>query len=225
MRYLGGKQRIGKEIAAIINGFLSEGGTYCEPFCGMLGVGRRIKADARYFSDVHEDLILFLQAIQAGWEPPDFISEEEYKQLRHAEPSALRGFAGFGFAFAGTWFRGYAKDNRGDDYAGAAKRGASKLARDIRNAEIRQLSFTDAPVATVTYCDPPYVGTTAYAQTPAFDSKAFWQWVRERPGYVFVSEYNAPDWVDLFWEKRVSTVSGKGSSARQTEKLFFINNA
>lgn len=64
-----------------------------EAFCGYCYVGERVRCSKRYFSDLNLDLILMWQALQNGWKPPTELSEEEYKALRDAPPSPLRGFA------------------------------------------------------------------------------------------------------------------------------------
>ena len=46
---------------------------------------------------------------------PFQLMEEEYKNLKTSEPSALRGFVGYFLSFGGKWFGGYApKYQRGD---------------------------------------------------------------------------------------------------------------
>jgi len=228
MQYLGGKQRLGKTIAGFVNEFAAVFGaeTYAEPFCGMVGVGRHVTVANRLFRDIHPDLIMFLQSIQMGWTPPENVTEDEYKRLRHAPPSALRGFVGFGCSFGGKWFGGFARDSTGTNYAVSQARSASvKMADDLVGSSIECGVYQDTPEAGITYCDPPYVGTTGYSGTGKFDHSAFWEWVRNRRGVVIVSEYEGPKWMDVLWEKHVKCMlkrdakSGEADTAR-TEKLF-----
>lgn len=119
MRYLGGKSKIAKRLAAKILESTPRRELLIEPFCGG---GSMTAALAPHFkhvqaSDISEDLILMWKALQEGWEPPQNVTEEEYKALRHAEPSALRGFVGFSCSFGGCWFLSWAKNARGDNYA------------------------------------------------------------------------------------------------------------
>lgn len=231
MRYLGGKQRIGKTIAGFINNLVicDKLASYAEPFCGMCGVGRHVIAAERRFSDEHLDLVLLLKAVCSGWEPPDVIAEEQYAELRNSEPSALRGFAGFGCSFGGKFFNGYARYSNGRDFTGEAKRAVIKIANDLVGCTIEHNDYGDTPNADITYCDPPYDGTTGYS-VGAFDSGEFWRWVRDRPGHVFVSEYTAPDWVGLpFWQKPVKTTLARNSKPGaaendRVEKLYWIQN-
>lgn len=74
-------------------------------------------------------------------------------------------------------------------------------------------------------CDPPYEGTTKYAND--FDHNLFWNWVRNisKQGHtVFVSEYNAPDDFVCVWEKEAKSslsANGKiGGNKVSVEKLF-----
>ena len=227
MRYLGGKQRLGRTIAEYVQLILDLDGltTYCEPFCGMLGVGRRVRAPVRIFRDIHPDLVLLLRAVRDGWAPPSTLTESEYKILRAADPSALRGFAGFACSFGGKWFAGYARDATGLNYAAGQSQSAVKMAPDLAGAVINWGHYSRSPAADLTYCDPPYAGTTPYKGTPPFDHGQFWAWVHDRRGVVLVSEYTAPAWMEVIWEKPVKctikreATAASGKNAR-TEKLF-----
>ena len=229
MRYLGGKARIGKSLASIINRLAVEvnAKTYSEPFCGMLGVGRHVEVGRRLFSDIHPDLVLFLKALQQGWLPPQSLGEEEYKELKRQKPSALRAFAGFGCSFAGKFFGGYARDATTTSYAPIARRSAEKLSKFIRGSDLFECrEYTKTPLCDIVYCDPPYSGTTGYS-TGGFDHEKFWDWVRHRSksSIVLVSEYAAPKDFDSVWTKGVKTTIDCGAESgdrknNRTEKLF-----
>ena len=78
MRYLGGKSKIRKQVAAYLESVRKEGQTYLEPFVGGAWVlqemsGRRIASDA------NEALITMYKALQEGWIPPDFVGEEQWR--------------------------------------------------------------------------------------------------------------------------------------------------
>src|SRR5688572_13255602 len=119
MMYKGGKSMIAKDIAVelVKNGFEN----YYEPFLGSAAVAVAISelVDVPMFlSDNHPDLILMWNDLKQGWIPPDFVSKEEHHQLKYEEPSALRGFVGFGMSFGGDFYHGYAQNKRGTDYCG-----------------------------------------------------------------------------------------------------------
>ena len=82
------------------------------------------------------------------------------------------------------------------------------------------LSYDEVAIKpnSVVYCDPPYKGTTGY--TRSFDHDRFWEWVRECPHPVYVSEYTAPP--DI---KTVAAFRHKKTNSQTTtdsvEKLFW----
>ena len=230
MRYLGGKQRLGKTFAGFIEALAELDGlsTYCEPFAGMVGVGRRVGLPTRIIRDVNPNVVALLRAVRDGWDPPRSLTEDEYRALRDAPVSAARGFAGFACSFGGKWFGGYARDAKGKNFAAAQRRVGLKLGADLKGADIDCGPYWEAPPAGITYCDPPYASATAYGGTGKFDHDRFWDWVRSREGIVLVSEYSAPDWARAVWAKPVkSTIkrdaaAGCESNAR-VERLFIIS--
>jgi len=220
MRYMGGKMRIGKQLAAVIQTFNPK--VYAEPFCGMFSVGKHVAAKRKLASDNQPDLILLLQEVQRGWNPPVNVSEEYYNHLRDAEPSALRGFVGFGCSFYGKFFGGFARDPSMNDFATIARNNMRKLAPMIQGVEFKCASYTDyVGGADVIYCDPPYAGTTDFS-SGEFSTEAFWDWVRSCREVVLVSEYTAPGDFKVIWEKQVTTTmkdkTGKGCA--RVERLF-----
>lgn len=223
MHYLGGKFRIRKQIAEYLRSVRKPDQLYVEPFVGAAWVLQEMDG-LRQASDVCEDLILLYRALQEGWDPPTTISEEEYKTLRHAPPSALRGFVGFGCSFSGKWFGGYARDKRGDDYCGNARNSLIKQ-RPLLNG----VSFSCAPYQTLNphgaliYCDPPYNGTTTYAGAPTFSAKDFWGRMRDWSitNTVLISEYTAPDDFEAVLHIPTKTeIRTKDGRANRVEKLF-----
>lgn len=83
----------------------------------------------------------------------------------------------------------------------------------------------DIPSNSLIYCDPPYRGTTSYADR-GFNHDLFWDWCRKKTdeGHkVFVSEYNAPKDFECVWEKKVNNTLVKDTGSKQgIEKLFTI---
>lgn len=224
MRYFGGKARLAKEISGIINRYSIK--TYHEPFCGVFSVGSRVVAPKRMASDNHPDLILLLNAVRDGWSGPETISEEEYNNLKKAEPSPLRAFAGFGCSNSGKFFGGYARESSKRNFAANARASLSKLAPLIQGVEFSCQSYCDLDIdVDLLYCDPPYTNTIGYT-TGVFNSEEFWQWAREqsRRSIVLVSEYTAPSWATVLWQKSVKTdMNAKaGGKHMRVEKLFTI---
>jgi DNA adenine methylase len=225
LQYMGGKFRIVKPLTS----FLEEqraGRPFVEPFVGAAWVTASMSG-IRISSDIHPDLILMWQAIQAGWIPPSTVTEEEYNQLRTAEPSALRGFVGFGCSFAGKWFGGYARSGK-RNYALNAKNSCIKLAPSIQSVQFLCRDYQDVYVdGSLIYCDPPYEDTTGYFQ--AFDWVCFWNTMREwtRENLVYVSSYKAPPdfaCVAEFPTKTDMRTNRNGKEAR-VERLFSLRQA
>lgn len=237
MRYLGGKSRLGKHIAAKILEIVPPEHRleYLEPFLGGAGAFEHIAPhfEQTYAGDVHEDLILMWQAVARGWDPPLDVTPEQHRELRHAEPGALRAFVGFGCSFGGCWFGGYARSNNpmpkgltGASVEIQQSYHAALRARPVlaRAKTLTRVSFFDWPVVpgVVLYCDPPYAGTYGYKGVQEFDSRAFWQRANEwaaAGSYVFVSEESAPDdWAVVWAREQQAQVQAKGI---RLERLFF----
>lgn len=225
MRYLGGKSKIGKKIASVILAATPRRELYVEPFFGGGGSFAHIGPafSECIVSDVHEDLMLMWQAIQAGWTPPTNVTEDEYKSLRHAEPSALRGFVGFGCSFGGKWFGGFARGG-GQNYAAESTRNAMRVSVKLGVTNILRKSFFDLNIPTnaVAYLDPPYKMTTGYAN--GLDHIRFWDHAKsisKDGAHVFVSEYHAPDdWSCVAEFSHSKSVTRVGSRPVSIERLF-----
>lgn len=224
MRYLGGKARIAKHIVSVLNSYRKENQIFVEPFVGAANIISRMDGE-RHAYDNHSELIVLYKALQNGWIPPSELTEEEYNNLKYEQEKLyVKAFAGFGCSFSGKYFGGYARDNRGDDYCGAAKR---TLLRDIKKMwdvkfeckDYRDIEYTNALI----YCDPPYAKTTKYT-TGNFDNEAFWQWCRDmqaKGNTVIVSEYNAPEDFKCIWSKDVKLeLRSKNGRENRIEKLF-----
>lgn len=233
MRYLGGKSAMGKTLAHMINGFMPV--TYIEPFVGAGNVAQYVRAKQLVLSDVHPDLIAMWNALLTGWQPPDYVSEELYQQLKTQSPTALRGFVGFACSHSGKFFGGYARSRT--ENRNFAKVGKDSLARKIKNFQKWDIEFSrrdytyytpnSVDSATVIYCDPPYFNTTEY--TNKFDHAAFWQWVRDMSErcVVLVSEYTAPDDMAIVYEqeRRMVMRDKNGNKQIKLERVFTPRNS
>lgn len=231
MMYQGGKARIASPLAEILIRAADWRGTYVEPFLGSAAVFHRVAPHyARAIgADAVEDLVLMWREAAAGWVPPEDLSEETYRELRHGEPSALRAFAGFPCSFGGKWFGGYARDPKSTrNYARTASRSIRKRAAAMAHAEILRADYRDLDdrigPGVVVYCDPPYADTLAYAGAGAFDSAAFWRTAEEwtaRGALVLVSEYAAPEgWREVWSVERHVSTARDNRGAKATDRLF-----
>lgn len=227
MRYMGGKSRISKQIAEVLNSAINKDTPFVSLFCGSCAIESKVQADVKIFNDKHLYLIAMWQALQNGWTPPDVVTKEEYYRVKANmdENPALTGFVGFGCSFGGKWWGGYAKDKRGDDYCGQAKRSLLKDLSGVVNATFTYLDYKDVeiPDGAVVYCDPPYVNTTGYT-VGQFDTHEFWDYMRQlskRCG-VYISEESAPDDFECIWSKeKIRTLEKSDNVGRvKVEKLF-----
>jgi DNA adenine methylase len=240
MRYLGGKVRTAKRIAATIAERVTDDATYYEPFLGGGSVAAAVAANGcvrrLHLSDVHPDLIELWQAVLVGWEPPTAVSRDEYEALRHAEPSAMRGFVGFAVSYQGKWWGGYGAraESAGRDYVAESARALLHKAAPLRalgeGVSVRQCSYVDiAPMpGDVIYLDPPYGKSTGYGGTESFDHAAFWAWATEwsQQGVnVLVSEFAAPEgWVPVWQVNRPATVDAH-KTRTSIESLYVYREA
>jgi DNA adenine methylase len=202
----------------------------------------RVRAAARYGSDADPHIVSLLKAVQAGWEPPREVTEAEHAfwKEQHARGSTdpMVAFVGFGCSFGGHFFAGYARDTRGrtvtGEFASEARRTLllqkPRLAGvDMRVADYRDLWMGRWPE--VTYCDPPYQGTTAVGDCRSpmngFDHDAFWRWCEgaKKKTCLLVSEYACPlRGAVVLWERTSSTgMRYADGSAKKTERLFALS--
>lgn len=232
MQYMGGKARIARRVVRAIVDDGAPTDRWFEPF---VGGGNVMEHAAPVFgkcfgTDAHLDLIMMWRAVRDGWRPGD-VTRELYAELRNSEPSALRGFVGFGASFGGKWFGGYGYSPRDGDLWKVSARTVARQASVFQAYDVRfgQSLFGDytPPAGTTVYCDPPYANTTGYS-TGGFDHRSFYRTLSEwtRNGVrVYVSEYTTPVEVpfEVIWSHEKKMPLSKGSNDRvASEKLFRI---
>lgn len=241
MRYVGGKTRIAKWVAEHVSSLTNSHNTYLEPFVGSGATFVKLapRFQSAIAADDHADLILMWKALAAGWDPPEHVSKDEYVALRAAEPSALRGFVGFGASFSGKWFGGYV-DTAWDEhwkrytkpYLRAARASVIESRDVFTRASILKADYREhAPGRhTLVYCDPPYAGTLGYGGTSRFDSAEFWGVARRWAGLgatVVVSESQAPvGWRVLAERERKAMLRVAVNEENETrrEALWIVDN-
>lgn len=220
MQYQGGKSRIA----------VFSSSAFVSLFCGSCAVESKVQGfDRVILNDKQPYLIALLQAVQEGWDPPNQLSEAEYRFIKDNKDLSprLAGFAGFGCSFGGKWFGGYARNKGGTNYAAQSRKSLLKDMATLLGAEIRCGDYRECPIpagATV-YADPPYKGTTGYNKE-TFDSDTFWramQLLVDTGHEVFVSEMEAPDGWKVAWEKPFTRTldRNKNNQFVVTEKLFY----
>lgn len=234
MQYMGGKARIARRLVEAILADTDARDVWYEPF---VGGGNVMEHAAPHFrrsvgSDSHPDLIMMWQHVTAGGMIPDFVSRETYQELRKSEPSAMRGFAGFGASFGGKWFGGYGVSPRDGEVCRQSARTVNRQAAVFTKHDVRfrcwEFGKITPPVGAVVYCDPPYAGTTKYS-TSDFDYDVFYKtlidWSTDRA--VYLSEYAVPDYVPatVIWSREKSMPLDKASNNRVAiENLYRIGS-
>ncbi|WP_331274927.1 DNA adenine methylase, partial [Clostridium botulinum] len=209
MQYFGGKARIGKHIANVINTYIKNNNvTFISPFVGGGYVECRINSNNKLLCDKHTYLIEMYKALRQGWIPPTIISKEEYEYIKNHknEKPYLTGFVGFGCSYSGKWFVGYAKNKSQRNYCLNAHNSIMKKINSLYNAEFKCCDYKELkPKGSIIYCDPPYKGTTQYDKSIVgkFNTEEFWDIMRKwsKNNKVFISEYEAPDDFKCIWSK------------------------
>lgn len=243
MKYLGGKNKLGRHIStAILKAIENRSDLFpiskdeikglLVPFCGSMGV---LKFLAPHFkkvkaSDTHVDLIQLWKEVQRGtFKPPTNMTEDRYKAIKdRPSPDALKAFVGFGLSFGGKYFSGYAQkytNGKRENYLQAATNSVKKLEPIIKHVQFNKSDYSRLrPKNMLIYADPPYVsgkfpvkyrkGTKKYDE---FDNEKFWNKMREwsKHNIVFVSEVSAPDDFVSVWSKP------KARSVSQSKKTRF----
>jgi len=147
MQYQGGKEKIAKHIVAALTEYIPGHDRYLEPFMGGASIASRMAPlfpGAATLADFDPDLAALWLAARDGWEPPTVVTREDYAAAKaDTYPSAYRAFVAYGCSFGGRKWSSYATNARGDDFAGAARRGVLKKARGLQGATILQADYRD----------------------------------------------------------------------------------
>lgn len=203
MQYFGGKSRIANQICNYLNSVRKPKQIFLEPMCGGLNITSKMGGEI-IACDYNKYIISLYNAILKGYELPDYISEEQYYELKYnkEKDEVLSGFAGFGCSFGGKFFGNYAKNSRGNNYCKAAKNSLIKKFNNIDKDKIKFIysDYKDLnPVGYLIYCDPPYRRNTQSTMqsygVEEFDNDYFWDVMRKWSinNDVYISEYEAPD--------------------------------
>lgn len=216
------------------------GQAYVEPMCGGCNMIYKVPSSfPRYANDSHPYLIALLKHVQDGGDLPDYISEEEYADIKDNKsnyPAWKVGFVGFGCSFGAKWFGGFARNiKKGSindhlntttrNYCAESKRNIQSQAPYLEGIIFTCGSYQNMhiPPKSLIYLDPPYRGTTGY--DGKFDHDALYSWIIDRraEGHtVFISEYEMPPEFKLIGGKRVVASFDHSSRKQGTERLYTI---
>ena len=238
MKYMGSKNRIAKHLLPIMLENRN-GRTWVEPFVGGANMIDKVD-DKRIGADFNDYLIAMWKELQNGWTPPDFVSEEDWRdvktQMENKYEKHYIAFVRLGCSFGADWNGGYARNVRKDkpnaellnsttkSYCGQSKRNILKQLPNLKDVEFLHSSYQnlEIPDNSLIYCDPPYEGTTKYKDD--FNHNEFWEWCRTKAkqGHlVYVSEYNAPSDFECVYSSEINnTLNNTAKTTKATEKLF-----
>jgi len=233
MKYMGSKNRIAKYIIPIILKDRKPNQWYVEPFVGGCNVIDKVSG-SRIGNDKNEYVIALFKALQKGWMPPLFVSEEEYNAIKNninEYDKELVGYVGFN-SYGGKFFRGYRRDNDGKrDYWKEHFNNLMKQLPKTKDVVFNCGDYSELaiPENSIIYCDIPYGDTEKYkvnGKYEKFDYDAFFEWVRTKAkeGHdVYFSEYNAPSDFYAVWEQKItSNLTNNDKNKFATERLFSL---
>lgn len=233
MKYMGSKNRISKDILHIILENRKEDQWYVEPFVGGCNVIDKVDGN-RIGSDNNEYLIQLLKSLQNGYVPIDFISRDDYYDIKYnmnKYPMEVVALCGILASYNGNWFRaygGYSKTKSGKDrnYYAEGVRGLLKQVPNIKNVIFNYSDYKNLqiPNNSIIYCDPPYLDVYKTYKDKKFDHNEFWQWCRDRKSEghtIFISEKTAPEDFKCVWEKEMQVTHAR-QKIKHIEKLFTI---
>ena len=244
MKYVGSKNRLSKELAPIIQSFITDKcNGYIEPFVGGANMIDKIKCNNKIGYDIHKQLIALLNYVKdLNNILPLTITEDEYKLVstnRDRYDDWYVGLVGFCATFGAKYFGGYARGYKNDkitlrDIPAEGIRNLEKQRKNLKNIKFINSSFLDIPIHDlknyVIYCDIPYKSTLKY-NTEAFPYNDFYEWCKivSQNNIVLISEYSMPDDFECIWQKDVKVLidSNKKENNKNSirmEKLFMYKN-
>lgn len=241
MRYVGSKNRLSKELAPIIQSYITdETVAYIEPFVGGANMIDKINHHNKIGSDVHKELIALHNYNKNNSNfLPKTISEDEYTHVKNNKDyyeDWYIGLVGFCASFSAKYFGGYARGYKADgitprDYPNEAILNLQQQAPNLQGITFECKSFLDYNPTDykncVFYLDPPYRKTLSYS-TGGFPYKEFDNWAIElaKNNTVLISEYEMPDEkFECIWSKEVKVgISSQGDikNKKRVEKLFKV---
>ena len=232
MKYMGSKNRVAKEILPIMLKNRMPNQYFVEPFVGGSNVIDKVDGNRLASDNNNKYLIELYHKLQNGYKPIDFISREDYYDIKlnkEKHPMEVVALCGILASYNGNWFRaygGYSETKTGNDrnYYAEGVRNLMNQVPNIMDVEYKYCEFNklEIPPKSIIYCDPPYQSTDKTYKEKQFNHDVFWDWCRTKTNEghnVFVSEYNAPNDFKCIWQKELPNTHPKQKKT-SIEKLF-----
>lgn len=239
---MGSKSRIAKDIVPIIQDRIdkNEVTTYIEPFCGGCNIIDKIKCENKVASDNHKYLIEMFKNLNLIQTLPNFISKEEYSNVRECFNNHQNlyedwyiGAVGFLASYNGRFFDGgYAgvvktKAGTKRNYYDEAKRNLLKQIPYLQDVQFQYGDYKELyfdKIDCLFYCDIPYKGCKQYGTSKNFNYDKFWSWAEKmsEKNIVLVSEHEAPSNWEYIWKQEVKRTIDNTKRVKAVEKLFEI---
>ena len=241
MKYVGSKNRISKELAPIIQAYISNDCKgYIEPFVGGANMIDKIKCNNKIGYDINPYLIALLNHVKLTTDDiPEEITREHYYDVKNNQSNYDEwyvGLIGFCGSFSAKFWGGYATNgnnlkNRQTPF-NEGRNNIIKQSVSLKDIKFECKDYKDLDNLSgyVIYCDIPYKNKLGY--NSKFNHDEFYEWVRKMSvnNIVLISEYDMPDDFECIWEKAIlCQVSRQNKlksniSNKRCEKLFIHKN-
>ena len=241
MRYVGSKNRLSKELAPIIQSYISNDCKgYIEPFVGGANMIDKIKCNNKIGYDINPYLIALLNHVKLTTDDiPEEITREHYYDVKNNQSNYDEwyvGLIGFCGSFSAKFWGGYATNGNNLKYRktpfNESTNNIIKQSVNLKDIKFECKDYKDLDNLSgyVIYCDPPYKNKLGYQSK--FNHEELYEWVRKMSvnNVVLVSEYEMPDDFECIWKKDILCQVSRQSKAKSNdsniriEKLFVHKN-
>lgn len=245
LTYWGSKKKLAGDIADII--CTADARDYYEPFCGMAHVGLEIAKRGCFrkyqFSDVDDNVILYLDAILRGWLPPiEPITPAQWNAFRNTRKrSVKRSFYGMHLGWGGHFLAG-TKLHEQRNKTAAYRRVRDRIKRAVSELQDEDINFHTSSFHTirpttgaVIYCDPPYMSDSVHSERHFNHAQmgALWEsmrtWIVRYDCVVYLSASKRPGpppgmrtSVVKRWNVTNNSASMHGGTMRRQELLLRV---
>lgn len=243
--YMGNKSRLLDKIHTLLHQLdLPEFDSFVDLFCGGGSVGYSMAATGKkvLMNDLDTGLINLHRTLRDHPERIDLFSQiepskEEFKDWRLGK-SDYDTFFRYIYSFSTNgkaYLWGEERLNTPQEELNRQRSEPKERIRHLidvvllysrNNAQIEftNLSYDEVviPENGIVYCDPPYKGTAEY-MVDGFDSEKFYDWCRNCPNIVLISEYDMPEDFFLLEEWDLASQGGGNKNTKTARERLYCN--